>query len=171
MVKVIRVTFGSNSTDELEEEVTWIYNHLPPMDREIMEFIRDTRVSAAIVVNCWEAVRFVGQDALKFLATYDSLAHSALQGRYKFTSKQEFPIQPPPSEDDHLSKTLMTPFASVSREAPTIGHHYQHHPIRFLPREGSSVIPKEMSYPVTHRYNLTREAMHADDRVRIPDNR
>jgi len=168
-VTQVTVTFGSQSTEELESEIQRIYNAMSEEDREFLDFIRDKRVNAAIVVDAGGIMQYFGSKAVNFLRSFGSVARNCWFAERRSSDIQEFPVIEPPEEDTHLSKTRFAPFAQYSEVSPTPGQYWQYVPHLYLPEENMGMYDHPVQYPITHRF--TREDMknmHVDGRTRLP---
>ena len=169
-LKLIRVLFGAQSNAAIEDEVRVIYNNIAPEDRSIMEFTRDGRVNAALVVQAGGTVKYFGPQAMKFLRSYRGVVVDALQTDYRMEESQEMPVVDPASCDTHLSKTRYAPYAQVSDRGRTTGPHYQYVHPKFLPEENMGMYEKDDGmYALTTRFpSADHQPMYPDGRTRLP---
>lgn len=171
-LKLIHVVFGSQSNKDIEDEIRLIYNSLSPEDRSIMDFVRDSRVNAALVVKAGNIGQYFGPQAMKFLRSYGNVAASVVQADYRSAPKQEFPPVEVSDQDNHLSKTRSAPEVQYSERGRTTGQHYQYVAPQYLQEENMGMYERNRPYPlVSHYPTAAYRDMQPDDRTRLPYHR
>jgi hypothetical protein len=153
----------------LVKELQVMYNNLPPMDKELFEFVKKPTLDVALQVEVRPNTSYIGADAMKYLRAFMGTSVAQAHADYATPPRQTLPADYDPTYAPRLVKTRYEPYSQqADARAPALGPYYQYQPHEYLPEENMGMYQQTIRYGLPSRFPMRKQVMMRDDRTRVP---